>query len=230
MYKFEVISWNSLFCKRFVHHIPLNTWNNVGEHLMKVMSFKAILALGAIALTPFMVQAGTPNGHYSVELNKTEVVYLPTTAGAVVIGNPEIADVSIHSGNTIFVIGRGYGETNLIVLNSAGHKIMDADIQVVNNLPARGVRLYNGNQRETYNCAPYCQPAPVLGDNPEFIGANQGTATTISNNVATGTPTTLTGSGLSSAVSSFSGSNTASSSLSGSNTPTSFGSGTPPPQ
>ena len=189
---------------------------------MKVMSFKAILALGAIALTPFMVQAGTANGHYSVELNKTEVVYLPTTAGAVVIGNPEIADVSVHSGNTIFVVGRGYGETNLIVLDSAGHKIMDADIQVVNNLPARGVRLYNGNQRETYNCAPYCQPAPVLGDSREFIGANQGTATQIDNNVATGTPTTLTGSG--------SGSSISSSSLSGSNSTPSFGSGTPPPQ
>ena len=187
---------------------------------MKVMSFKAILALGAIALTPFMAKAGTANGHYSVELNKTEVVYLPTTAGAVVIGNPEIADVSVHSGNTIFVVGRGYGETNLIILDSAGHKIMDADIQVVNNLPARGVRLYNGNQRQTYNCAPYCQPAPVLGDTQEFIGANQGTASTISNNVATGTPTTLTGSG----------SSTSSSSLSGSNSSPSFGSGTPTPQ
>jgi len=196
---------------------------------MKVTSFKAILALGVIALTPFMVQAGTANGHYSVELNKTEVVYLPTTAGAVVIGNPEIADVSVHSGNTIFVVGRGYGETNLIVLDSAGHKIMDADIQVVNNLPARGVRLYNGNQRETYNCAPYCQPAPVLGDSREFIGANQGTATEINNNVATGTPTTLTGSGSGSGLTG-SGPSTSSSNLSGSNSAPSFGSGTPPPQ
>jgi len=105
---------------------------------MKVMSFKAILALGVLALTPFAALAGSPNGHYSVELNKTEVVYLPANAGAVVIGNPEIADVSVHSANTIFVVGRGYGETNLVVLNAAGHKIMDADIQVVNNLPSHG--------------------------------------------------------------------------------------------
>jgi len=160
---------------------------------MRVMSLKAILALGVIALTPFVAMAGTASSHYSVELNKTEVVYLPANAGAVVVGNPEIADVSIHSANTIFVVGRGYGETNLIVLNSAGHKIMDADIQVTNNLPSRGVRLYNGKERETYNCAPYCLPAPVLGDSPQFLGTNQGRERGIDNNVATGLPTSFAG-------------------------------------
>jgi len=160
---------------------------------MRVMSLKAILALGVVTLVPCTAQAGTANGHYSVELNKTEVVYLPSNAGAVVIGNPEIADVSIHSANTIFVVGRGYGETNLVVLDSSGNKIMDADIQVSNKLPANGVRLYNGKERETYNCAPYCQPAPVLGDSSQFRTANQGTMQAIDNNVATGLPTSLSG-------------------------------------
>jgi len=152
---------------------------------MKVMSFKAILALGVVSLLPAIAHAGT-GGHYSVELNKTEVVYLPANAGAVVVGNPQIADVSVHSANTIFVVGRGYGETNLVVLDSAGQKIMDADIQVVNNLPAHGVRVYNGADRSTYSCAPYCQPAPVLGDDLQFIGANQGRGGQINNNVASG--------------------------------------------
>jgi len=156
---------------------------------MRVMSLKALLALGVVALTPVIAHAGSADGHYSVELNKTEVVYLPATAGAIVIGNPNIADVSIHSANTIFVVGRGYGETNLVVLDAAGHKIMDADIQVVNNLPANGVRIYNGRARQTYNCAPYCQPAPVLGDGRGFISAHRGRGRNISNNIASGTPT-----------------------------------------
>ncbi|WP_051279924.1 pilus assembly protein N-terminal domain-containing protein [Hellea balneolensis] len=155
---------------------------------MKFASLKAFLALSAVAFTPLVAHAGA-GGHYSVELNKTEVVYLPASAGAVVIGNPEIADVSIHSANTIFVVGRGYGETNLVVLDAAGQKIMDADIQVVNNLPAHGVRVYNGGERETYSCSPYCQPAPVLGDTREFIASNQGGGTAINNNVATSAPT-----------------------------------------
>lgn len=186
---------------------------------MRAMSFKAILTLGVITLTPLAAQAGTANGHYSVELNKTEVVYLPASAGAIVIGNPEIADVSVHSANTLFVVGRGYGETNLVVLNSAGHKIMDADIQVVNNLPTHGVRLYNGKERETYNCAPYCQPAPVLGDSRQFISLNQGTSEPINNNIASGAPSSFSGAG---------GSSTSSLSLSGGNsTPPSLS--LPPP-
>ena len=155
---------------------------------MRFMSLKTLLTLSIMTFTPLTAHAGTAS-HYSVELNKTEVVYLPTSAGAVVIGNPEIADVSIHSANTIFVVGRGYGETNLVILDAAGQKIMDADIQVVNNLPSHGVRIYNGKERETYSCAPYCQPAPVLGDTREFIAANQGGGTAINNNVATSAPT-----------------------------------------
>ena len=156
---------------------------------MRVMSLKTVLVLSVFVLTPTLAQAGIAGSHYSVELNKTEVIYLPASAGAIVIGNPQIADVSIHSANTIFVVGRGYGETNLVVLDSAGHKIMDTDIQVVNNLPAHGVRVYNGAERETYSCAPYCQPSPILGDTPQFISENRGGAAAINNNVASGTPT-----------------------------------------
>ena len=80
-----------------------------------------ITHLKYLGLASFAIMATlTPSHageHYSVDLNKTEVVYLPENAGAVVIGNPQIADVSVHSANTLFVVGRGYGETNLIVLN-----------------------------------------------------------------------------------------------------------------
>ena len=164
---------------------------------------------------------------YSVDLNKTEIVRLPENAGAVVIGNPSIADVSIHSANTLFVVGRGYGETNLVVLNSAGHTIMNADIQVISKLPTNGVRLYNGKDRESYNCTPYCLPSPILGDRPGFISSNSGNARAINSSASTALPTP------SSSSSTFLGSAPASSSqpvLSGSSSsssaPSSFGSST----
>ena len=128
-------------------------------------------------------------GSYSVDLNKTEIVRLPESAGAVVIGNPQIADVTVHSANTLFVVGRGYGETNLIVLNASGHTIMNADIQVTHKQSTHGVRLYNGKARESYNCVPYCLPSPILGDAPEFISSNSGEAEAISNSTSTASPT-----------------------------------------
>ena len=109
---------------------------------------------------------------YKVELNKTEIVRLPGAASSIIVGNPKIADVSVQSVDTIFVVGRGYGETNLIVLDANGNTMMDTSLQVVNTLSSHGVRLYNAKSRETYSCIPYCGPSPVLGDDPEFINGN----------------------------------------------------------
>jgi len=109
---------------------------------------------------------------YTVELNKTEIVRLPGAAASIIVGNPKIADVTVQSSDLIFVVGRGYGETNLIILDAQGNTMMNADLQVVNTLPHHGVRLYNGKSRETYSCIPFCGPSPVLGDNSGFITSN----------------------------------------------------------
>lgn len=147
---------------------------------------RSLTLLAFIATTFTAAQAHAQNlsatypGTYSVELNKTKIVRLPQAASSVLIGNPDIADVSVHSLDTLFVVGRGYGETNLIVLDRNGQEILDVDVTVVDNLPQHGVRLYNAKSRETYSCLPYCQPSPILGDNPGFIGANSNTQAAIS--------------------------------------------------
>ena len=135
-------------------------------------SLPLFLGLSAMAMiAPMSAQAGSSES-YKVELNKTEIVRLPGAASAIIIGNPKIADVTVQSSDLLFVVGRGYGETNLIILDANGNTMLNADLQVVNTLPSHGVRLYNGKSRETYSCIPYCGPSPVLGDNPGFIGNN----------------------------------------------------------
>ena len=155
---------------------------------MAKATFKT-LAIGAalaatVAATPALAQGphgmmhasahGAGDPIFRVDLNKTQIVRLPAKAGSIVVGNPAIADVSIQSADMIFVVGRGYGETNLVILDRQGNTMMDADIQVTAVTPTNGVRVFNGGMRATFNCAPYCQPAPVLGDSPDFIGANTG--------------------------------------------------------
>ncbi len=191
---------------------------------MGFFTSKTLFRIGTAVLTVLCSSASALAGEsYSVSLNKTEIVRLPENAGAVVIGNPEIADVTVHSANTLFVVGRGYGETNLLILNGAGHTIMNANIQVINEISRNGVRLYNGKIRETYSCSPYCVPSPVLGDSPLFIGANAGEAQVFDNNTATAFPTSVPSLGPSSSGSSsgLTGAPQGSSSSS-----SSFGSGT----
>lgn len=123
---------------------------------------------------------------YNVDLNKTQIIQLNEPAGAVVVGNPAIADVSVHSDRTIFIIGRGYGETNVMILSPKGDVVMDASVQVTGNLSSTGVRVYNGSSagRQTFNCTPYCIPAPILGDQGEFRTNNEGETIAISNQIA----------------------------------------------
>lgn len=143
-------------------------------------SFSALVLSSAISLSAQANQAmvggqGTAGyvsagQSYSVSLNKTEIVRLPSAASAVIIGNPNIADVSVHASDTLFVIGRGFGVTNLLVLDTRGQTMMNADIQVINQPTATDVRVFNRGDRQSYSCLPNCQPAPVLGDDPEFVG------------------------------------------------------------
>jgi hypothetical protein len=129
-------------------------------------------AVGVLSLSPLAVagQYMTNGQAYQVELNKTQILRLPASAGAIVIGNPSIADVSVHAADTLFVVGRGYGETNLIILDRQGQTLMDTNIQVSQSVSSQSVRVFNRGNRQSYNCTPSCQPAPVLGDSPDFIG------------------------------------------------------------
>ena len=166
-------------------------------------SLPLYIGLGLLALSvPAAAQTGSTQS-YKVELNKTEIVRLPGAAASIIIGNPKIADITVQSSDLIFVVGRGYGETNLIVLDANGNTMMNADLQVVNTLPSNGVRLYNGRSRQTYSCIPYCGPSPVLGDSTGFIRNNTSSAAALnsfpafaasqpaaSSNANTGTSTT----------------------------------------
>lgn len=142
---------------------------------MRIRKFATLLSLTAGLVLTAPISAQAQDAMYSVQLNKTRIVHLPEPASAVVVGNSNVADVTVHSSETLFIVGRGYGDTNLIVMNSEGQTIMNADIHVTVSDAKNNIRIYNGSptMRASYNCSPYCQPAPILGDSPDFIEANK---------------------------------------------------------
>jgi putative type II/III system pilus formation protein len=107
-----------------------------------------------------------------VTLDQAKLTKAPERTATVVVGNPLIADVSVQAGGRIIVItGKGYGVTNLIVLDRNGQVLAEQLVQV--RSPANNVVVYRGaTVRESYNCAPYCEPRITLGDKsrrfPEF--------------------------------------------------------------
>jgi hypothetical protein len=105
----------------------------------------------------------------TVNLDRAKVIQLPDKTSTVIVGNPIIADVTIlKRSNRMVLTGKGFGETNLIALDAAGNASGESVIPVT---PAfNGLVIQRGMDRESYNCAPGCQPTVTLGDAPKFMG------------------------------------------------------------
>ena len=76
------------------------------------------------------IQSGTPPIRLSLSVGKSDLVPLPPGAQEVVVGDPAIADVSMSSRQSMMVIGRSAGETNIFIIDSRGNEITRVDISV----------------------------------------------------------------------------------------------------
>ena len=139
---------------------------------MSAVSWRA-LRLSAVAAVLF---AAVPAYAEVVSVNPDEarIMRLPPGAATVVIGNPIIADASLQGGNILVLTGKGYGSTNLLVLDRGGRVILDRTVQVETPKSADLVVVYRGTKRESYSCAPECAPRITLGDDVEFFDSTQG--------------------------------------------------------
>jgi Flp pilus assembly secretin CpaC len=129
------------------------------------MSLCRILTVGVAAIV-LSAQANAGQ-RLEVQVDKSRMLMLPGTPGAIVIGNPSVADVTTN-GNQIFVHGRNFGETNLMVLDLDGKPIMDFDV-VTRNVNDSAMALYSsttasGASRTSFSCAPLCEADMQVGD------------------------------------------------------------------
>ena len=107
----------------------------------------------------------------TITVDRARVVKLPAGAQTLVVGNPIIADVTLLRQNgTMIVTGKGYGETNLIALDGAGNPVAESLLRVVAGTNV--VLVQRGLERQSYACAPVCQPTMKLGDDTTYFSNN----------------------------------------------------------
>ncbi|MBL8788939.1 MAG: pilus assembly protein N-terminal domain-containing protein [Rhizobiales bacterium] len=97
-----------------------------------------------------------------IESDQSQIIVLPSLPGSVVIGNPSIADATVE-GNKLFVHGRSFGTTNLIVMDMSGKEVAHFEVSIT-HVTSNTVALYKGSVRESYNCAPLCESELQIGD------------------------------------------------------------------
>ncbi len=153
--------------------------NQVPGFAMPLMRSILALALVALALTPAAALADPSSEPISVKVNMARILKINAPAATVIIGNPGVADVTIQDPQTLILTGKSYGETNLIVLDSAGSAIADTLVSVVQPQSSDDVTVFLGLARTTLNCQPICQPTVSLGDDAGFSGQTLGSSTTL---------------------------------------------------
>ena len=91
-----------------------------------------------------------------VDLNGSVRVPLRGQAANVVIANPSVVDVAMIDSHSVVVIGKGFGETQILVTDHAGRTLMDSRVAVVGAEGSRVTLIHGGGQVE-YDCTNRCQ-------------------------------------------------------------------------
>jgi Flp pilus assembly secretin CpaC len=122
----------------------------------------AALAGAALAASPSIV----------VPIDQSTRLNVPGSASSVLVGNPLVADVTVVDSRTLYVSGRGYGSTDVVVLDQFGGALFRGSV-VVTAPDVGRVSVYRGGARTDLACAPGCQVAnrPSGGDAAKPAGA-----------------------------------------------------------
>jgi len=89
---------------------------------------------------------------FVVTIDRARVVRVPTGTEAVIVGNAAIAElILLKQVAMVVVTGMGFGETKLIALDVAGHRLAQSLIRVVGG--RNGLRARRGMSRQFYACA-----------------------------------------------------------------------------
>lgn len=114
------------------------------------------MSLAAMAI--LVSTSAMANSSISVQVNQAKIVKLARPADTIVVGNPKIADASVQDATTIVLTGKGFGVTNLVILDQSGQPIVDTQVSVSRDT-TDSVRVYRRAQVQTLHCNPVCENA-----------------------------------------------------------------------
>jgi Flp pilus assembly secretin CpaC len=139
---------------------------------MRALKMKRQLAGIAAALT-LSFAAATPASanDITVALDQAFPIRLSAPAEGVAIGNPSIAGVSVQNDQFLFVTGRSYGTTNLVVVGEGGRLLYSGRVTVSPD-ETNVVIVTRGADTTRLECTPLCRPRPDIGD-ADFQSVNE---------------------------------------------------------
>jgi hypothetical protein len=105
-------------------------------------------------------------------------ITFPKPVATVYVGNPAIADINMIDSRHAFVLGKGFGNTNIVALDHEGDQVSNTHVSVMAREDST-VTLQRGTGRLTYSCtASHCEATPQPGDAKDAYDAVNGQLST----------------------------------------------------
>lgn len=120
---------------------------------LAAIAVSGVMLTGLAGVTTALADAGI-----NILMNQAKILKLSRPADTIIIGNPQIADASVQDSSTIILTGKGFGVTNLVVIDSNGMPLLDEQV-IVSRGTANSVRVYRRSTVQTLSCTPYCEGA-----------------------------------------------------------------------
>jgi len=107
----------------------------------------------------------------SVAIDEVRTIAFPKSVSTIYVGNPAIADINMIDTRHAFILGKGYGNTNMVALDQDGKQVSNTHISVLARQDS-SVTLQRGANRVTFTCtAVHCEATPQPGDSKEAFDA-----------------------------------------------------------
>jgi hypothetical protein len=100
----------------------------------------------------------------AISMDEVRTITFPKPVATVYVGNPTIADINMIDSRHAFVLGKGFGNTNIVALDHDGDQVSNTHVSVMAREDST-VTLQRGAGRLTYSCTSnHCEATPQPGD------------------------------------------------------------------
>ena len=123
--------------------------------LFKISTLAAATAIFTLSAAGLSSAQSAETG-IEVVMNQAKIVKLTQDAVTIVVGNPEIVDATVQDARTIVLTGKGFGVTNLVILDQEGKPVVDQSVFVSRN-DEKSLRIYRQAKVQTLSCTPFCE-------------------------------------------------------------------------
>ena len=90
-----------------------------------------------------------------VEKNHSTRISLSGAAGSVIVANPDIADVTVIDSRTVYIVGKGFGNSSVIITDQMGRPLFDGEV-VVTAAQKGAITVYKGLKPSIMVCSTTC--------------------------------------------------------------------------